>query len=121
MIAKGGADTVHGGDGADNVYGGQGDDSVYGDAGNDTLSGDLGNDNLFGGSGADRFAFNASNGGHDWVVDFNYAEGDRILLAPGTTYTVINVGGQVVLDFGGGNEIGLAGISSFDPNYVVFG
>ncbi|HTK35423.1 MAG TPA: Ig-like domain-containing protein [Caulobacteraceae bacterium] len=115
-----GSDTVHGGDGDDTVYGGQGDDSVYGDAGDDRLSGDLGADILFGGAGADKFAFK-QGGGQDWVADFNTAEGDRIMLAPGTAYTVLTFQGQVILDLGGGSTIGLVGVGTFSPDYVVFG
>ncbi len=115
-----GADTVSGGEGNDLVYGGQGDDSVYGGAGDDRVSGDLGNDNLFGGSGADRFAFGQGYG-QDWVADFSFAEGDRILLAPGQAYTVVVFGGQVMLDLGGGDVIGLAGVATFDAAYVSFG
>jgi Ca2+-binding RTX toxin-like protein len=115
-----GADSVYGGAGDDKVYGGQGDDSVYGGAGDDRLSGDLGNDNLFGGAGADGFAFGRGSG-LDWVADFNFAEGDRILLAPGQTYTVVTFDGQVMLDLGGGDVIGLAGVSSFNPAFVSFG
>jgi Ca2+-binding RTX toxin-like protein len=113
-----GADTVHGGDGNDSVYGGQGSDSVYGDGGDDRLSGDLGNDNLFGGAGADRFAF-GRGGGRDWVIDFDFAEDDRIVLAPGQTYTVSTFDGQVLIDLGDGDAIGLAGVGTFDPAYVT--
>ena len=117
-----GADTIHGGDGADSLYGGKGGDTLYGDAGADRLSGDLGNDILFGGAGADRFAF-AKGGGQDWVGDFNFAEGDRILLPTGTTYTATSFQGQVLLDLGGGDTIGLAGVSlaGFTADWVVFG
>jgi Ca2+-binding RTX toxin-like protein len=115
-----GADTVHGGLGSDTVYGGRDNDSVYGDGGDDRISGDLGDDNLFGGAGSDRFVFGRGYG-HDWVGDFDFAEGDRILLAPGTAYTVTSFGGQVLLDLGGGDVIGLVGVSSFDPSYILFG
>jgi serralysin len=116
-----GEDIVRGGAGNDSVYGGQGNDSVYGDEGSDQLSGDLGNDLLFGGAGADRFLFR-TGGGQDWVGDFSAADGDRIVLAPGQAYTVVNHGGQVVIQLGGGDQIGLAGVSfsSFSSTWIEF-
>ncbi|HTK35009.1 MAG TPA: hypothetical protein VL358_06930 [Caulobacteraceae bacterium] len=116
-----GNDIVHGDAGADTVYGGQGNDTIYGDAGADQLSGDLGNDILYGGTGADRFMF-ARGGGQDWVADFNAAEGDRIVLAPGQAFTVTSFAGQVLIDLGGGDTIGLAGVpsSSFSSSWIVF-
>jgi len=92
-----GADTLDGGVGADVIRGGQGDDVVTGGAGNDWISGDLGSDTLTGGQGAD--IFHASAGaGVDRVLDFNYAEGDRVLLDPGTVYSAVQVGADVVIN-----------------------
>ena len=117
-----GNDIVRGGNGNDTVYGGQNDDTLYGDAGDDRLSGDLGNDILYGNSGADRFVMLAT-GGVDWVADFNAAEGDRVQLATGQAYSVVNVSGQVYIQLTGGGAIGLAGVSfaSFDSSWVMFG
>ena len=117
-----GDDSVSGGNGADTVYGGQGNDTISGDAGDDLLSGDLGNDIMYGGAGADRFTI-AKGGGFDWVADFHASEGDKIQLAPGTTYVVTSIGGQVVIDLGNGDELGLAGIpaGSFSSDWIVFG
>jgi len=117
-----GNDTVHGGLGNDSVYGGQNNDTVFGDEGVDRVSGDLGDDNLFGGAGADLFVM-AKGFGHDWVGDFNAAEGDHVLLAAGTAYTVTDYFGQVLIDLGGGDTIGLAGVpfASFNASWVVFG
>ena len=117
-----GDDSVSGGNGNDTVFGGQGNDTLHGDAGADLLSGDLGNDILYGDAGADRFTI-ASGGGLDWVADFKPGEGDRILLAPGTAYTVTSISGQVVIDLGGGAELGLAGVTAgtFSSDWVIFG
>jgi Ca2+-binding RTX toxin-like protein len=72
-----GVDFVDGGGDDDVVRGGQGDDSVQGGWGNDWLAGDRGSDTLSGGSGADVFhVFEGAN--RDLVLDFNYAEGDRV-------------------------------------------
>jgi Ca2+-binding RTX toxin-like protein len=105
-----GDDYVYGGTGNDAVFGGQGADTLYGEDGNDTLSGDLGNDIMVGGAGADRFLFRAGSGA-DWVTDFSSASGDRIQLAPGTAYTISNVGGDAVIDLGNGDRLGLSGVS----------
>jgi Ca2+-binding RTX toxin-like protein len=117
-----GADSVQGGDGNDSVYGGRDGDTVNGDAGADRVSGDLGNDILYGGAGADRFV-ELRGGGADWVGDFSFAEGDRVQLVTGTTYTMVSYQGQVLIDLGGGDTIGLAGVASagFTSDWVVFG
>jgi Ca2+-binding RTX toxin-like protein len=104
-----GNDTLDGGDGADQVRGGQGDDSLSGGAGNDFVSGDLGNDTETGGAGADTF-HGGQNIGIDRVLDFNQAEGDHVLLDPGTTYTVSQVGADTVIDMGAGSEMILVGV-----------
>ena len=60
--------------------------------------------------------------GFDWAADFNPGEGDHILLAVGTAYTVASVDGQAVIDLGNGDALGLAGVAaaSFDPGWIVF-
>jgi hypothetical protein len=104
-----GADTLDGGDGNDQIRGGQGDDSLAGGAGNDFISGDRGNDTETGGAGADTFHF-SQDAGIDRVLDFNYAEGDRVQLDPGTTYALHQAGADTVIDTGNGNEMILVGV-----------
>jgi Ca2+-binding RTX toxin-like protein len=105
-----GDDTIDAGPGADTVLGGQGEDRLIGGAGNDWLSGDRGSDTISGGGGADTF--HASNtSGVDRVLDFNRAEGDRIQLDPGTSYSVSEAGAGVVIEFSGGAQVVLAGMS----------
>ncbi|MFI4965838.1 MAG: NF038122 family metalloprotease, partial [Caulobacterales bacterium] len=82
-----GNDTLDGGNGNDVVRGGQGDDVLVGGAGNDFISGDRGNATESGGPGADIF-HSSQDAGVDKVLDFHLAEGDRVMLDPGTTYTV---------------------------------
>ena len=94
-----GNDTLDGGDGADQLRGGQGDDVLTGGAGNDFLSGDRGNDTITGGTGADIF-HGSQDAGIDKVLDFHLAEGDRVMLDPGTTFTVSQVGADTVIDMG---------------------
>lgn len=93
-----------GGDGNEVLRGGQGDDMIFGGAGNDWLSGDLGHDTLTGGSGADIF-HTFSGAGVSVVTDFNAAEGDRVMVDPGNTYTVSQVGADVHVDMTGGGEM----------------
>lgn len=113
-----GNDIVHGDAGNDQVFGGQNNDQLFGDDGNDTLSGDLGDDLLTGGAGADRFQFRPG-GGHDTVLDFNFAEGDRILIAPGQAFTATSVGGQAAIDLGGGDVITISGAVAALNEWVV--
>lgn len=122
-----GADTIQGGQGADSLYGGQGDDLIhggrdsdilYGNLGNDWLSGDLGDDTATGGAGADTFYFLAGYGA-DHVTDFNAADGDRLQLAAGTTYTVTIVGADTVLTFDGGGSATLDGVTGFSTGWLV--
>ena len=105
-----GNDWCDGGDGNDIVRGGRDDDIVLGQAGDDWLAGDRGADTLTGGSGADVF-HTFSDAGVDRVTDFNVAEGDRVLLAPGTTYSLAQVGSDTIIDMGGGNQMILVGVS----------
>jgi Ca2+-binding RTX toxin-like protein len=117
-----GNDTCEGGDGADQVRGGQGDDSVSGGAGNDYVSGDRGNDTINGGAGADIF-HGSQDAGIDRVLDFKLAEGDRVMLDPGTTYSLGQVGADAVLDMGGGHQMILVGVqaSTLTGNWIFAG
>jgi len=120
--ANAGADSVSAGDGNDLVFGGRDGDTLFGDAGNDTLSGDAGADILWGGAGADRLALRPGFGA-DWVGDFNFAEGDRIMLPTGATFTQGVHENQVLVILSTGDVIGLVGVppASFSPDSIVFG
>jgi Ca2+-binding RTX toxin-like protein len=114
-----GDDTLQGGDGGDILRGGQGNDSIQGGAGNDFISGDRGNDTEAGGRGADIF-HSSQDAGVDRILDFNQAEGDRVMLDPGTTYTLSQVGADTVIDMGAGNQVILAGVqlSTLNPGWI---
>ncbi|MGE0717617.1 MAG: hypothetical protein AB7P02_19375 [Alphaproteobacteria bacterium] len=106
-----GADTIHGGAGDDLVHGGRDGDALHGDRGADTLSGDRGDDSLWGGEGADVFLF-AADGGHDLVLDFDPAEGDRIAVAAGLPFTLLaGAAGEAVLELEDGNGVTIAGVA----------
>ncbi len=105
-----GDDTCEGGTGADLVRGGQGNDTLSGGEGDDYLAGDRDNDTISGGGGADIFHTH-NQAGIDRIVDFSTAQGDRVNLLAGTTYTLLQVGSDTVIDMGGGNQAILVGVS----------
>lgn len=119
----GGRDPLVGGQGADAgqeiIRGGQGNDVLLGGAGADWLSGDRGSDTITGGTGADVF-HSASGAGLDRVTDFNAAEGDRVQVDPGTAYSVSQVGADVVIDMGNGDQMVLANVqvSSLSSGWI---
>jgi len=118
-----GNDTCEGGDGNDQVRGGQGDDSVSGGAGDDFVSGDRGSDTITGGAGADRF-HGSQDAGLDRVLDFSLAQGDRVMLDPGTVYTLGQLGADTVIDMGTpGNQMILVGVqlSTLTDGWIYVG
>ncbi len=117
-----GNDTCDGGAGNDIVRGGQQDDRLFGGDGDDYMSGDQDNDTLTGGAGADIF-HSFGDAGLDRVTDFNRAEGDRVLLDAGTTYSVAESGGDVVISMTGGAQMILVGVSmsSLTGNWIAVG
>ena len=116
-----GHDTVWAGAGNDTVNGGGGNELIQGEAGNDSLLGGAGNDTISGGVGADHFVFAAGHGS-DLVTDFESGI-DRLMLddalwGGGLTAAQVIAGhaaaaaSALVLDFGGGNMITLAGLAA---------
>ena len=104
------------------MRGGQGNDSLRGSDGADFISGDLGDDTISGGAGADTFnSFGAA--GIDRVLDFNRAEGDRVRLDPGNTWTASQVGADTVVDIVGGAKVVLVGVSlsSLSGDWIFVG
>ena len=89
LYGNSGNDTLLGYSGNDYLYGGYGNDSLKGESGNDYLSAGAGTDKLYGGSGkdtlvggigADDFIFNSKYEGIDIIKDFNWGEGDEIMI-----------------------------------------
>jgi Ca2+-binding RTX toxin-like protein len=104
-------DNLLSGNSGNNVLnGGIGNDTLYGNDGNDTLIGGAGNDTLFGGNGADVFVFDAGSG-RDSIRDFNRFEDQIDVRAYGVDSAAeaaafaSNVGANLLLNFGGGNQI----------------
>ncbi len=86
LVGGAGDDSLAGGAGHDALQGGAGADTLAGGDGADTLLGGPGADVLAGGAGADRFILQGSGGldsslaASDRILDFNAAEGDRLVL-----------------------------------------
>ncbi len=117
-----GVDTCEGGDGNDIVRGGQDNDSLSGGAGDDYVSGDKGDDTVAGGAGADLF-HTFGEAGVDRVTDFNAGEGDRVQLDPGTAYTLVQDGADLLIELGAGNRMILAGVqlSNLPNGWIYYG
>lgn len=117
-----GDDVCRGGEGGDTLRGGQGADVVRGEAGDDYVSGDRGDDTMEGGLGADTF-HSFGEAGLDLIYGFNPAEGDRLLLDPGTQYEAAQVGADTVVTMVGGGRVVLYGVSLafLEPGWVVVG
>ena len=115
-----GDDVCEGGGGADTLRGGQHNDVILGGDGDDWISGDLGSDTLSGGAGADTFNFFVG-AGVDRVLDFSAAEGDRVRIEGGATYSVSQQGADTVISLGGGDEMTLVGVqsSSLPPGWIL--
>ncbi len=105
-----GNDSLVGGPGGDTLRGGQGNDTIIGGSGNDWIAGDKGDDVIYGGRGADSFHVFAGTG-TDWIADFNSAEGDRVVLDAGLTYTVSYDGANMIISLNTGDRVVLAGVN----------
>ncbi|MCR5876160.1 hypothetical protein LRS10_19625 [Phenylobacterium sp. J426] len=96
--------------------------TVHGGAGGRFRRRDRGADTMFGGAGADRF-HSVGEAGIDRIEDFNFAEGDRLNLPAGTTYTLTQSGADTVVNMGGGGMVILVGVqmSSLPGDWLTVG
>ena len=128
-----GNDTLFGGKGNDMLDGGTDNDILFGRQGDDTLTGGGGDDTLEGEGGKDTFLFEIGKG-NDQINDLESGPGtaDVIqLIGFGTNFdefseviaAAMEVGGDVVIDFGGGDSLTLVGrtIAQLDANDFSFG
>ena len=116
-----GNDELQGGDGDDRLDGGSGNDILFGQLGNDTLLGGAGDDYLEGGVGADYLA------GGEGYDRYYYAPGDGIDTIVDSGSNAVSLAyfyspflfklrlGSLVLDFGNGDAIHIAGFDPDDP------
>ena len=136
LDGEAGNDTLFGGNGRDTLLGGDGNDRLVdngqvGDLGRDILNGEAGddflrigggNDTATGGAGSDTFEFFGAAIGMNTVTDFDLGT-DRLRLDDAlwtgtlTAQQVVDqfgsvVGGDLILDFGGGNAIALTGVGT---------
>ena len=128
LVGGGGKDFVGGGESGDDLYGSSGDDKLSGDNGHDYINGGLDNDTLSGGLGYDHFVF-VNGDGLDTITDFVAGDlsGDYIEL---TGYGIASfaalqplmsqMGADVLIDLGAGNEITLQGVSLASLNQGDF-
>lgn len=114
-------DTIYGGDGADEMYGGQDDDLLVGEGGGDELYGNKGNDTISGGDGFDFFVFGDDSGNDtvadytafvDWIKVKSDVNGSGIASASDVLNAISDVGGEAVLDLGGGNTVTFSGVTA---------
>lgn len=136
MIGGTGNDRFFGGSGNDDMQGGGGNDTINGGSGFDTIGGGAGNDLIFGRFNADTFVFENGHG-IDVIGDFNALNNfERIDLSGVSAISNLaalnlgnanagaatQVGGNVLIDTGGGNQITLSGVSlsDLDANDFIF-
>ncbi len=127
-----GNNMLTGGAGADVMSGFAGNDTILGGAAHDVITGGSGNDVLSGALGSDTFVFGVGFG-RDSITDFSLAQTDHLSLshslwsgtksAAAVVTQFAHIGtGEVYLDFGGGNEIHLAGLTTLtglDSSLVI--
>ncbi|THD80684.1 MAG: calcium-binding protein [Phenylobacterium sp.] len=106
-----GNDTLQGGTGHDTMHGGQGDDVIRGGSGNDWISGDLGNDTLTGAGGNDTFHTGLGMG-HDVVTDFSAAQGDKVQVDVGVSWTVSQSGANTLVTLSDGTSMTLDNVTA---------
>jgi Ca2+-binding RTX toxin-like protein len=90
---------------------------IVGNAGANHLTGGSGDETLTGGGGADVFVFAASGVGHDTVGDFVSGTDKLDLSAYFADFATFqaathDVGGNAVIDLGGGQNVTLSGVLS---------
>jgi SGNH hydrolase-like domain, acetyltransferase AlgX/RTX calcium-binding nonapeptide repeat (4 copies) len=101
---RAGNDALRGLAGDDSLRGGRGDDVLDAGLGDDWLAGERGDDTLTGGAGADIFSVGA-DAGADLVLDFSGADGDRVEIFDGSTYSVRQEGGDTIVQLARGRVI----------------
>ena len=92
----------------ENATGGSGADTLTGNDSANTLNGGTGDDTLKGNGGADVFQMSA---GTDVVQDFT-SETDKVEITSGLTYTLTDVGSDMIIATSDGAAIKLEGINT---------
>jgi len=125
-------DTIQGGTGPDTIYGGFGRDLITGGSGNDLIIGGRGHETIDGGAGNNMIQVGSGptliqdNGvaGHDTVVGFDPAHGDKIGFAGENKPSIDNVvatanehGGNTTITLPDGSTMTLVGITHIDHTF----
>ncbi len=121
-----GNDLLFGGAGNDSAIGGSGNDTIFADAGDDRIWAGSGNDRVKGGGGADGFIF-ARGYDRDTITDFSAAD-DTLLLSrklglateSDALAKAVQIGADVVFDFGGDDVLILLGVQKSDLSRLDF-
>lgn len=120
LSGQGGGDDLIGGRGRDKLVGGSGSDELRGGGQSDVLNGGRGNDLLIGNGGSDTFKFSSTTGDRDTIADFkDDVDILQVDVAAGTTVADVmalasNSGGDVIINFGGGNVLTVENITKAD-------
>ncbi len=121
-----GNDLIFGGAGNDSTIGGSGNDTIFGDAGDDRIWAGSGNDRVKGGGGADGFIF-ARGYDRDTITDFSAVDDTLYLsrklgIATETEALAkgVQVGADVVFDFGSNDVLILLGVQKSDLSRLDF-
>ena len=122
-----GVNAVRGSNFADAIFGDDNANALEGRDGDDRLNGRGGADTLTGGNGADTFIY-ADGSGADTIADFNRAQGDLIDVSGVAIIASFSdiqsratvVGGNTLINFGGGNTLTLAGVTSIQQTDFIF-
>lgn len=118
ILAGDGNDVVYGNAGDDNISGEGGNDTIFAGFGNDVINSGPGNDVLSGNAGGDVFVFQV-NSGADTILDYSFADGDRIRLIDQTYGVSQSTVGQTVLNLSGGGNVTLSGIGQVNSDFFI--
>ena len=132
IVGGGGNDFIGGGSGADWLQGDSGDDYLIGGEGNDylgggdgadTLIGGAGHDWLIGGSGNDTFDQRNQRGSGNYtsIVDFSFAEGDKIRVNADSLHGIPFNGSPQVTNYQPGNSVLAVRVTTEDNSFLVWG
>jgi Ca2+-binding RTX toxin-like protein len=118
-----GNDTIQGGSGPDTIYGGGGSDLIIGGGGPETIDGGSGHNQIHVGSGPTLIQ-DSGAAGHDTVVGFDAALGDRIGFAGENNASINHVvatanenGGNTTITLPDGSTMTLIGITHIDHTF----
>jgi Ca2+-binding RTX toxin-like protein len=132
ITAGSGPDLISGGKGNDTIQGNSGPDTIYGGGGNDLIIGGGGPETIDGGSGHNQIHLgsgptliqDSGAAGHDTVVGFDAALGDRIGFAGENNASINHVvatanehGGNTTITLPDGSTMTLIGITHIDHTF----